>query len=400
MSAPDPYAGTEEEFTIADWKEVVANFRPGSGNSFSRRSGEASLTGLIPSVKLRGALRFFLGYDNVSGTPKYINRTNPVYHPLYTNLICTNAGEEEFSPGDYRAGVGRVLKVAAKSALSYSGSPIFVAPRCTHRTAYKKARVTLRFQPVEWGFAEDGGSGGGGEFDRDHEYQRNTYPEFEPRTEVLSLDGYQLIFAEGENCPGLLTSPKGAAVPAPFGQLLVKPDLVFHWRNVPENFLMQNGLPTKILEAVGKVNATAWRGYPAGTLLLVGAKLIRTPWGLAAGTESLFNYDVALLMSYFNPTKGKTGNPAVPITDNLGHNNLPWQGLAQGAAIRDGAIAAGLLGAITKAGDTNAGKWFLATRTGGNAALTLDGSGKDITSDLRLIEAAEFKRIFWAADRP
>ncbi len=394
MAAPDPYVATEEEFTIADWKEAVANFRPGSGNSFSRESGEASLTGYIPAVKLRGALRFFLGYDNVSGTPKYINRTNPVYHPFYTNLVCTNAGEEEFKPSDYRAGVGRILKVAAKSALDYSGSPIFVAPKCTHRTAYTKARVTLRFQPVQWGFAEDGS------IDRDHEYQRNTYPEFEPRTELLSLDGYQLIFAEGESCPGPLTNPKGAAVPAPFGQILVKPDIVFHWKHVPESFVMLNGLPTKILEAMGKVNATAWRGYAAGTLLLVGAKMVRTPWSLAAGTEDLFNYQIALFMSHFNPTKGKTGNTAAPITDNLGHNNLPWQGLAHGAAVREGAIAAGLLGAITNAGDTNAGKWFLATRTGGNGALALDGSGKDITSDPRLIEAAEFKRIFWAADRP
>jgi hypothetical protein len=359
MAAPDPLSGTIEEFTATDWKECVANFRPSGPNSFSPESGEAALTGVVPAHKVRGAMRFLLGYNNTETVADkvYIQRTNPVYHPRYERMVCTSAAEEEFKPQSKTASLStpHTLKTPAVAAVSAAKSLGF-------RTGYTHAHITARFQPIPWELAEDS-------IDREHEYQRNTWIDIEPRIEVLSLDGFKLIFAEGESNTPPVSNPKGKEYPAPFGQILVKPDVTMYWKSVPKRFLMPLGLPRNVLAALGKVNDDSFNGFAKGTLLLMGAKLTRTPWALALGTEDPWNYQVMLAFSYFKPPKGKSAD--TQIDTNHGHNNMPWRGLA-------------VEGALT-AGDTNAGKWFLATRTGGSGVASVDP---------RLIEEASFPTIF------
>ncbi|TXH99558.1 MAG: hypothetical protein E6Q76_19610 [Rhizobium sp.] len=372
MAAPDPYAGTSEEFTALHWLECVQSFRPSGANSFSQTSGEAVLTGYVPAARVRGALRFLVGYNNVEtvatfGTPPYtstrlIQRTNPVYHPRYTRLICTNAAEEEFKPGDYMPGFGTRLKAG-------SNPRRIAATDLGARALYKWAKITARFQPPPYELAGDEG------IDRQAaEWQRNVTIDVEPRIEFLSLDGFKLIIAEGETNTAPLTNPKGKEFPAPFGQILVKPDVVVRWFLVPSSFVMgaSGSLPDKILACCGKVNSTSFLSCPAGTLLMLGAKMQRFPWPLADGTEPAFVYNIDFMLNYFNPSKGKTGD--AQITTNLGHNNAPWRG----NAVEGGIVA----------GDTNAGKWFLATRTGGNGASSVDP---------RLIEDIDLNLLFRSA---
>lgn len=363
MPAPDPLAGTPEEFTIADWKECVGNFRASGPNSFSAESGEASLTGYVPAAKVRGALRFFLGYSTVpQAGPRLIQRTNPVYHPRYTNLVCTGAAEEEFAPD---AGG---LKKQANNSLDYGGSPLLAAPKVTHRSGYKRARVTLRFQPVPYQLASDADIDDLPGSRADNEHERNTWIEVDPKVETISLDGFTLRYAEGQANTPPLTNPFGKDFPAPFGQLLAKPDLVFNWKSVPKRFLESAGgpsdLPVNIVNCLGKVNDAAFRGYAAGTLLLLGAKMAKVPWPLAMGSETSWNYNVTFMFSFFDPPKGKTGD--VQIVTNRGHNNLPYRG-------------------ELAAGDTNAGRWFLATRTGGAGVAAVDP---------RLLEESSFLTMF------
>lgn len=375
MAAPDPYAGTVEEFTAAHWKEVVANFRPSGANSFSQTSGEAVLVGLVPAARVRGALRFLIGYNNVETVATFgtapdtstqlIQRTNPVYHPRYTNLVCTSAAEEEFKPTGAYVGGG----AAARSLKAPSNSTVLSATDLLFRTNYEWAKITARFQPIPYDLAADEG------IDRQAaEWQRNVWVDLEPRTEFLSLDGFRLIFSEGEGNTAPLTNPKGTEFPAPFGQILVKPDIVVRWYLVPGGFVMgtNSSFPTKIVAGLGKVNASSFLAYPAGTLLFLGAKMTRHPWTLRAGTEGGFLYSIEFMMSYFDPPKGKTGD--AQIVTNRGHNNMPWRGTAE-----EGALVAG---------DTNAGKWFLATRTGGSGTIAVDP---------RLIEEYDFNLLFRSA---
>lgn len=374
MAAPDPYSGTPEEFNATHWKECVANFRPSGTNSFSQTGGEAALTGYVPAARVRGALRFLIGYNNTEtvasfGTAPYtstklIQRTNPVCHPRYPNLVCTSAAEEEFKPADYIQGGQTRLKVAANTGV-LAGTSI------GNRAQYKWAKITARFQPIPYDLASDEG------INREVEWQRNTWVDLEPRIEFLSLDGFQLIVAEGESNTAPLTNPKGTAFPAPFGQILVKPDIVVRWYLVPSRFVFGLGnFPDKIIAGMGKVNSASFMAFPAGTLLLLGAKMTRYPWPLQDGTEGSHVYNIEFMMSYFNPTKGKSAD--VQITTNLGHNNTPWRGNTLDA---DGNV-------VITAGDTNAGKWFLATRTGGSGVASVDP---------RLIEEFDFNLLFRSA---
>lgn len=345
MPVTDPYAGSFEYFSATMWKEFVASHRPSGENIFSKKSGEASLAGFVPSASLKAAMRFMLGYEQVtSSAPFRLMRKNPIRHPYYEQLWCNGVAEVEFKPdATNRAAIKKMSQavgVNKPAALQYRGG-------------YKYAKLVVRFGPTDVTFRED--------VDPDYpnlsadrlEYRRNVCIDMEPRTETLESK-FVYKFAEGENCPAPYTNPKGAEVVAEQAQILVKPDVVVRWKDVPEDFIMLQGTkkPGNILFTLGRVNKFAFLGFEEGVLLLVAAKLTRYPWTLkpraglpGAALESEYLYDVEYLMSYFDPVKGFTGNPPVQITGNLGHNNFPFRGNV--AAV-----------------DPNAGQWFYASLSG------------------------------------
>lgn len=345
MPTQDPYKGTPEEFTESMWKEFVASYRPSGENIFSKRSGEASLTGFVPSASLEAAMRFFLGYEQVTNSaPFVLMRKNPIRHPRFGQLWCNGVAEVEFKPDSTsRAHIKRMseaVRTLTPAALK-------------HRTGYKWAKLVVRFGPTEVKYRED--------VDPDYqdlssgrkEYLRNVVVDMEPRTETFETK-LQYKFAEGESCPAPYTNPKGAEVVAEHAQILVKPDVVIRWKDVPEAYVMESNTnkPYRILFSLGTVNSGDFLGFEEGLLLSVGAKLTRNPWTLkprpglpGAGLESDFLYDVELYMSYFDPEKGYTGNPPVLITANRGHNNFPHRGSVVAA-------------------DPNAGRWFYASLNG------------------------------------
>jgi hypothetical protein len=368
MAAPDPLAGTPEAFISSDWLEAVTSIKQGA-DMVSRTSGEAILTAKIPAIKVRGCQRFCLGWDATTGTTTgtggstfSISRTNPIFHPRLPNLYCTSCSSNEFAPN--------------ASSLIIPSNPSVTNPpnlnTLSRRANYKTTTITLRFEPIPYTFLEDGQITQG-------EWQRNSWIDTEPKTEILSLDGFQMIYTEGNViAPGsLYSSPIGKAYPGSIGQLLVKPDISVGWDLVPETYIMNSGtfLPGNILSGLGCVNATAWQGYPAGTLLTFGAKLIRKPNTLALKAlpgvfsfEPLFLYTVTFLMGYFDPEKGYSdaagglGPPQQLIPSNfpntiLGWNNFPWKG-SVGVGPPDS----------TGPFDFNSGLWFGATFDGNSIA--------------------------------
>jgi hypothetical protein len=391
MSAPDPYAGSAEEFSpdlhwgafpgpIASRTftgEAIANTDPSGENFFSQEAGEASLVGVVNSSRLRGCLRYFLGFNNMTTVASYtLQRTNPIVHPRFTNLVCTGVSCLDFFPVRYSnelpaGSANSGLKLPRNQDNSGAVAVTEAGPGSTTRSfpfyaGYSKSRVTARFSPAPYKFlADDAGL---------KEYQRNTIIDTDPRTEVLTLSGFQLVYAEGTGNTGNLSNPKGNASPGEVAQVLVKPDVIVKWFRVPEKFISQNTIPghvnpAKILRGLGTLNRYAWLTYRKGTLLLVGAKLTRKPWALAAGIgttpptglqESIFNYDIELLFSFFDPPKGYTGDAAIVDATSIGtgttgadchgHNLVPWRGSAPGT--------------VLAGEDKNQGKWFLATYSG------------------------------------
>lgn len=355
MPPPNPLAGGPEDFTDADWYELAANWHPGGGDHFTGDGdGEAVLVAKVSNAKLPGCLRYCLGYSAVDNQSPYsLSRKLPVKHPRWQELICTAAHGHPFKPkGDVvnpvmgRRAVKKYV-AAAPNVGTFSGY-----------SNYELSRVTLRFEAKPWEAKQDGETllyqqSPGGQYSFRSEWKRFTEIEVAPTVEQLSLDGFVLIYAEGTGTAHPVTSPQGRAFPAPFAQLLVKADIVVRTHRLPEDFLFtENSFrPRNVLYSLGKVNKYAWNSMPAGTLLHTATKLTRRRWGLRLSGESQYLWTAEHYFNYFNPTKGVTGGSATQITTNLGHNNMPYRG----AVDENGAILTG---------DTNAGKWFYATRSG------------------------------------
>jgi hypothetical protein len=399
MAAPNPYASDPDlDFDpAAHWGnfpgpfagrtftgESVANYDPSGENFFSAKRGEASLQGVIDSKRLFAFMRWALGYNNMETTnPFRLQRTNPICHPRFPGLICDGVASRGYWPIQSFPPAGTSTHQGLKLSRHDDGFAFVATHRAgfgtsphtfDHYAGYDKELVTLRFVPAPYRLLNDDP----GDSNR-REYHRNTIIDTEPRTELLTLSGFQLIYAEGGNnspTPVPFTNAKGKVAPGELGQVMVKPDLVVRWHRVPEKFISTNTIPgqvdpTKILAGMGKVNKSDWLTYKKGTLLLSGARLVRSPWTLAAGgnavtppptnlRESIFEYDIDFLMTYFNPEKGFHNNAAIVAAtsigtgtlgaDTLGHNCLPYRGEPTGA--------------VLAGDDKNAGKWFLATYSG------------------------------------
>lgn len=350
MPTIDPYAGTPEEFTESMWKEFVAGHRPSGENLFSKKSGEAALTGFVPSACLKAAMRFMLGYEQVTNnSPFMLMRKNPIRHPYYEQLWCNGVAEIEFKPDATSRAAIKKMTAAVRT---------FTPAALQHRAGYRYAKLVVRFAPTPGlKYREDS--------DPDYpnlsadrlEYRRNVTIDMEPRTETFES---KLVykFAEGEGCPDPYTNPKGKEVIAEQAQILIKPDVVLRWYDVPEAWLLQTGThkPKWVLHGLGAVNSGSFLGFEEGTLLLVGAKMTRYPWALkpnvipalpGAGLESEFLYDVEFYMSYFDPFKGYSGASPAVIVLNRGHNNFPYRG-----------------NVVAVPADPNSGRWFYASLNG------------------------------------
>ncbi len=136
MPTQDPYAGSSEEFTESMWKEFVAGHRPSGENLFSKRGGEAALAGFVPTAALKAAMRFMLGYEQVtSSAPFRLMRKNPIRHPYYERLWCNGVAEVEFKPN---AGGASALKKRSATV------PIRTPAALQNRAGYRYAKLLVR----------------------------------------------------------------------------------------------------------------------------------------------------------------------------------------------------------------------------------------------------------------
>lgn len=370
---PNDLEGTVEDFTDADWKEAAEARHPGGFDHFSGDGdGEATLVSRsLGNEKLRGCLRFAVGYQAIdTSSPGNVRlcRKLPLRHPRWNELVCTNASCRPFAPPNTDTSYPSPSTLLKRYVANAPQVPTF-----SGFTDYSLAEVSLRFEGVDYELVNDADlinyNPGAGYAIRP-EWQRMTSVDTTPRVEQLSLEGFQLLYAEGAGAPSPYSNPQGKEFPAPFAQLLVKTDVNFTTRRLPQNFLFASGsyLPRNILAGLGKVSRYDWNGYAAGTLLFLVAKLERKRWTLKTDSEDRWLWSATCGFSYFDPTKGFTGGSPTQITTGLGHNNMPWRG-------------------SLVSGDLNAGKWFAATRTG-------------VAGDPGLVETFDIGQLWNAVGNP
>lgn len=161
-----------------------------------------------------------------------------------------------------------------------------------------------------------------------------------PTAEYIQVDRGFFEFSEGPpGHPGpdpLNPNPllrHGQRIPMGFGFVTVKVDLEWTWHAVPEVYLFADtgrfpkifdaGQPTNIINGLGKVNAGAIWGYPAGTLLCLPPELIPVEQpvypgklGLPPGSQPRA-WNVRFRFKYWDP-------PVEEGAVTHGHNVALW----------------------------------------------------------------------------
>ena len=304
----------EEVFTEDDWKEAIATYQPGGGETFSNDNGECTVQCYVDAEKIRSAKSFVLGYSYADdATPWALHRIPPADHPFYgPQFRATSVSFQRFSPIGNSANTNRE---------PYELSP-FGSDGITKFGKYEKAMMTVRFAgPMPYYlYSDDNEEWSGFEYDR-----YCTRYDVESNLEVLMADTNRFMtYVEGPLV--------NETVPSTVGLYLTKTTFVMTWHEVPESFIFNSlGVPQKVIDCVGKVNSADFMGFPAGTLLLQSPKFQRKCFPFFSDDGRAFHYTITLPFLHFDPELGDTATRA------RGHNLFPY---------------------------SIDGKWYLATRDG------------------------------------
>ena len=246
--------------------------------SYSLRPGDSSYSETVYIIDDSGSLQLFiedvLGWAVKDGLN--INRKLPAQHPDFGWLWCSGissvepVGAPDITSGLQGGARGRCNLLKLKLAFSTPPYPM-------------KETVNV-------------------------EYQRFVAVQgYETSSQFIQRKNGQFVF--NANTPAPMT---GQAVPDVGGQTIKvsKTRIKLLWVNVPDNGFFTNGwpgAPTKVLNALGKVNDASFLGKPADTVLFESFNPIpRTqpvsPTLLGLGADQVpRSWDVELVFTYFQP---------------------------------------------------------------------------------------------------
>ncbi len=245
------------------WVEHYDNESP-RVYQFKTNASQVTMVVDVDAVDLPVFLYSVLGYAK-NTSPGILNRRTPARHPGFPWMVCTeisNCHGVKFRKYE-NSDLGQVYTTFVPLA------------------RYARERMTLLFEIMPYNILEDDqiyGVPNRSEFDR---YVTKGY--VEPSAKVLTVNagdsGSQFKWAEGPR--------KGDAINFGVGHLVPEYMVRWTWHQVPESSLFgaiqvlgaggQQGfqnVPVFIQQVIGCVNNDTFGGYPAGTLLLVGVKLL------------------------------------------------------------------------------------------------------------------------------
>ncbi len=327
----------EVPFTASDWQEMMATFQPGSGDTISSRRSAASLVGYIDATKTRAFIRYAIGYsyaDVVS--PFQLHRINPARHPDMPWLFVDSITFNDQGPIGNSANIDNAANLPAVGNTSGPGY------KFTKYGRYLKAQCTVSFIQFPYNFISDDNADfndfGRPEYLRNCERFRST----DPQLDVLQAETDRfLVFTEGTYTrptpPGGTESLVGKSFPGSIGEYVMKTGFLLKWYQVPEDYVMENGKPTKILNCMGKVNLNAFLGFSQGTLLCQAPKFTRYQQPIQTTDEQgIYAYDIEIPFQYFNPEPGAglgstyKGHNLFPFARAGGPNGPAWFSVNRG----------------------------------------------------------------------
>jgi hypothetical protein len=316
----------------ADWAEWIDQLKPGGPAALSNEGQEDVLVGDVPPNKLRAAARRVLGYSVADdGSPYRLRRVLPWRHPRFDYLFASGFTAEFYNP--------------AGNPDNDENKPYIPAVTDTdppQKTAnYTRARCSVKFGRAPGRVMDDEDQ----EFIDlgEEEWLRFTQLDaFEPQLElqvVEGTDGSSMYFAEtsagpppGPNVGPPSTNPNATPFQAGFYVRKTTSRQTVAWKGVDELYICEEGdgpllRPTRLLNALGTVNAETLWGRKPGTMLLDGIKLRRyqAPVSVFGGGAALWQHDVYLTWLEFDPKRGAPDQ--TPATNNrYGHLLQPYRG--------------------------------------------------------------------------
>lgn len=223
------------------WAEFISKDGNSQEYSFSMNDSKAVMKIIINGSDMVSAIDQILGYS-VKKADGTLGRFLPMRHPKLYWMFAQNISVQP---------------------LAWQGKDFYLAGPISD---YEQVIITITFISPPYEVFIDGTVA---------EYQRYVIRNFQPTSEVLTIDNQFLKFDStqaGATKPAAVSAGSPAKVPS--GYVITKHRLVFKWLQVPDNYLFNaggsnnGGLPTGVTNGIGKVNLNAFMGYAAKTLLL------------------------------------------------------------------------------------------------------------------------------------
>lgn len=309
MPRPNLAQETEDDtFTDEDWKELMANRRPGGSTVMSAENSEAVIVGVIAANKQRSAYQYFRGYSIAdTESPWKLRRFQPLTHPVWPGLRCHAISFDDFAP--------------MKNPTTDTANPGYNKPKREsihpdnplHTGYYGLTEVTLTFKPFSMEYWEDEQEGSGWD---GKEYKRNVirFKNTEPSLELLTVQNRFIKFIEG--------TPDGTEFEGSTHERKCVVNYILHWSQVEESFVYNEaGYPDKLMACVGRVNKDTFLGFSPETALMGAPVLTRYAQNLRTDTGiPIYAVDIDIPLSVFDPV------PALGREVSLGKgwNLFPW----------------------------------------------------------------------------
>jgi hypothetical protein len=316
-----------------DLLESIDLVSPGEGH-ISSDSQEETLSFYVPANKLRSAVKWFLAWSESDDTNYKLIRHQPAPHPRFPTLRAYTLSYKQLGPvsntenADGETYVESEFEGPEGETLYYGG--------------YSHSLITVRYKSFgRMRFLADEEIG-----DYTDEWKRNFRYVADAQLDQLTADGAP-NFAFAEGAPAT-TGPDGKPIPfpVPLATPLPKATFTLSWYHLPHDYISDDPVilnPVKFLKCLGKVNSDSFLGFSPGVLAMLEApkfEEVLFPLIPDDPTDTPFTgWNVHIKISYFDPPRG------VPTSSHRGHNLMPFRGTGV-------------------PGDTSAGKFYYATRTG------------------------------------
>lgn len=290
----------------ANWLERIETYSPWN-DVFRIEQQETELVVDVPWENRYLFLVYCVGYNYVDGNR--LRRVNPVQHPYWTWMRCSQVAYKGLSPNGTKTYLGVGAGVAN----------------------YKLARFSLGFAAYPWRFYEDSQINSS----LGQEIFRNVYYEFQPTTQFLSAEGGAATLWKPYADDGTIApSAQGfkASMGTPCSQILYK----LHWKWVPFDYVFKDFVPTNIYNLMGSVNVNDFYAgsMPQGTVRFDQPEIKTYCSPIRAGQFPEILCDITFNLAYFNPTRKFIGTSETPVDPNQvqvsgnapairGHNLVP-----------------------------------------------------------------------------